>query len=310
MLAREGLRPLTRDLRDDRIEQASGGVPVEDLHAIGHEVVGAEAVGQRAHGQLEQLADEDDDAAVALGALEQLDAGRAQRLSEISFVVALMLATLIAAWITTMISRPVSDLQEGMRAIADGDLGHRLTVGPGRSDEFGRLAESYREMATQLRELAKMRAELLSIASHELKTPINVISGYMQLLQEDVYGPLTPEQRRRRPPSVHPIFLTHPITGRMVLYCNPGYATRINELDEAESERVLARLFEHQLDPRYQYTHRWTEGDLLVWDHIGTLHNAIADYGADEHRLMKRCQVMATRVFDPAFLREASQAAA
>jgi taurine dioxygenase len=118
-------------------------------------------------------------------------------------------------------------------------------------------------------------------------------------------GPLTEEQRRKRPPSVHPVFLTHPITGRTALYCNPGYAIRINELDEAESDRMLATLFAHQLQPKYQYTHRWMEGDVLVWDHIGTLHNAIADYRPDEHRLMKRCQVMADRVFDPAFLRSA-----
>ena len=112
-------------------------------------------------------------------------------------------------------------------------------------------------------------------------------------------GPLTAEQRRRRPPSVHPLFLTHPITGRRVLYCNPGYAIRINELDEAESDRVLETLFAHQLQPKYQYTHRWTEGDVLMWDHIGTLHNAIADYRPDEHRLMKRCQVMADRDLRP-----------
>jgi taurine dioxygenase len=122
-------------------------------------------------------------------------------------------------------------------------------------------------------------------------------------------GPLSEEQRRNRPPSVHPLFLTHPISGETVLYCNPGYAIRINELDEAESDRVLAFLFEHQLQPKYQYTHRWTEGDVLVWDHIGTLHNAIADYGPDEPRLMKRCQVMADRIFDPAF-REAALAGA
>ncbi len=115
-------------------------------------------------------------------------------------------------------------------------------------------------------------------------------------------GPMTEEQRRRRPPSVHPLFLTHPITGRPVLYCNPGYAIRINELDEAESDRMLATLFAHQLQPKYQYQHRWTEGDVLVWDHIGTLHNAIPDYGPDEPRLMKRCQVMADRIFDPSFL--------
>jgi taurine dioxygenase len=104
--------------------------------------------------------------------------------------------------------------------------------------------------------------------------------------------------------------LTHPITGETVLYCNPGYAVRINELDEAESDRVLALLFEHQLQPRYQYRHRWTEGDVLVWDHIGTLHNAIADYGPDEHRLMKRCQVMADKIFEPEFRHGALSAVA
>jgi taurine dioxygenase len=114
---------------------------------------------------------------------------------------------------------------------------------------------------------------------------------------------LTPDQRAARPPSVHPVFLTHPITGRKVLYANPGYTVRINELDEAESNAVFDELFRHQLQPKYQYAHRWTEGDVLMWDHIGTLHNAIPDYRPDEPRLIKRCQVMADRIFDPAFVR-------
>lgn len=53
--------------------------------------------------------------------------------------------------------------------------------------------------------------------------------------------PLTPEQRAKRPPSMHPVFLDHPITGRKVLYCNPGYAIRINELDAQQSDEVLER---------------------------------------------------------------------
>jgi taurine dioxygenase len=117
--------------------------------------------------------------------------------------------------------------------------------------------------------------------------------------------PLTAEQRAKRPPSVHPVFMTHPITGRTVLYCNPGYAIRINELDEAESDRVLDVLFAHQLEPRFLHTHVWTEGDVLIWDNLGTLHNAIPDYGPDEHRMMKRCQVMADRVFQPGFVEQA-----
>jgi len=114
---------------------------------------------------------------------------------------------------------------------------------------------------------------------------------------------LTEEQRRRRPPSVHPVFLTHPITGKKTLYCNPGYAIRINELPPAESDEMLRFLFAHQLQPKYRWTHRWTENDLLVWDNLGTIHQAIADYRTDEIRLMRRCQVMATKVFDPEFLR-------
>ena len=121
---------------------------------------------------------------------------------------------------------------------------------------------------------------------------------------------LTPEQRRKRPPATHPVFMAHPITGRKILYCNPGYVTRINELDQAESDQVLAHLFAHQLQPRFQYAHHWTENDVLMWDHIGTLHNAKPDYTPDEHRLIKRCQVMADRVFDPAFVQNGLQAAA
>jgi taurine dioxygenase len=115
--------------------------------------------------------------------------------------------------------------------------------------------------------------------------------------------PMTEEQRRRRPPVVHPLFMTHPISGRKVLYCNPGYAVRINELSPAESEAMLAFLFDHQLEARFRYTHHWTENDVLVWDHLGTIHRAIADYGPEEIRLMRRCQVMATKVFQPGFLR-------
>jgi taurine dioxygenase len=106
---------------------------------------------------------------------------------------------------------------------------------------------------------------------------------------------LTPEQRAKKPPVSQPIFRTHPITGRTVLYCNPGYAMRIDALPEAESAELLAFLFAHQEQEKYFHAHRWAEGDLLMWDNVGTVHNAVADYGADEPRYMRRVQVMATK---------------
>jgi taurine dioxygenase len=109
--------------------------------------------------------------------------------------------------------------------------------------------------------------------------------------------PLTEAQRKAKPPVSHPIFLTHPITGRKVLYANPGYSIRINELPEQESAEVLEFLFMHQVKPEYRYVSHWQAGDVLMWEDFGTIHNAVADYGPDEHRLIKRCQVMATMFF-------------
>jgi taurine dioxygenase len=116
---------------------------------------------------------------------------------------------------------------------------------------------------------------------------------------------LTEAQRRERPPVSHPVFLTHPISGRKVIYVNPGFTVGINELEPEESRDTLDFLFAHVLKPKYRYLHHWTVGDVLVWDHISTWHCAVADYTAEEHRLMKRCQVLADKVFDPGFLEAA-----
>ena len=113
-------------------------------------------------------------------------------------------------------------------------------------------------------------------------------------------APLTEAQRKARPPVSHPLFLTHPITGRKVLYANPGYAVRINEMSEAESAETLDFLFEHQLQPKFRYAFKWKPRSVLMWDNMGTIHNAVADYRADERRLIKRCQVAATRFFETA----------
>jgi taurine dioxygenase len=135
----------------------------------------------------------------------------------------------------------------------------------------------------------------------EGKTVLHDFNKFWEMMRRregSTRGPLTPAQRAAKPPVSHPVFLTHPITGRKVLYANPGYSIRINELPQRESDEMLEFLFDHQTRPEYRYSHSWTENDVMVWDDLGTIHNAIADYGPDEHRLIKRCQVMATRFFN------------
>jgi taurine dioxygenase len=115
--------------------------------------------------------------------------------------------------------------------------------------------------------------------------------------------PMTPEQKALRPPVHHPVTPVHPITGTRTLYCNPGYVTRIDGWAEKESQEMLDFLFAFQLRPEFRYMHTWTENDVLLWDNLGSIHQAIADYRPDEARLMKRCQVLATKVFTPEFRR-------
>jgi taurine dioxygenase len=134
----------------------------------------------------------------------------------------------------------------------------------------------------------------------EGKTVLHDFNKFWEMMRREKGSkrpPLTEAQRKAKPPVSHPIFLTHPITRRKVLYANPGYSVRINELPQKESDETLRFLFEHQLKPQYRYRHDWTKGDVLMWENFGTIHNAIADYGPDEHRLVRRCQVMATRFF-------------
>ncbi|MGE5639470.1 MAG: TauD/TfdA dioxygenase family protein [Clostridia bacterium] len=139
---------------------------------------------------------------------------------------------------------------------------------------------------------AKIKSEL------EGKTILHDFEKFWEMMRREkgsARPPLTDAQRKAKPPVSHPAVLTNPLSGRKVLYANPGYAMRINELPEKESAELLAFLFEHQLKPEYLYTSEWEEGDVLFWEDIGTIHNAVADYGPHEHRLIKRCQVMANR---------------
>jgi alpha-ketoglutarate-dependent taurine dioxygenase len=39
----------------------------------------------------------------------------------------------------------------------------------------------------------------------------------------------------------------------------------------------VTRCFAHQLQPQFRYTNVWAENDLLIWNHLGTQHRAIAD---------------------------------
>jgi signal transduction histidine kinase len=123
------------------------------------------------------------------------DTAAAERAAISAMIIAILLAGLISLWLIRSITRPVFDLETGMHAVARGDFTRKLSVRPNRNDEFGRLSESYEAMANRLAQLDRLKAEFVSVASHELKTPINVILGYVELLEDGIYGKLQDQQR-------------------------------------------------------------------------------------------------------------------
>ncbi len=119
---------------------------------------------------------------------------RTQMAAIVGLLMALGLAAAIAVWLMRFITKPVLALEEGMRAVADGQLDYKLRYDTTKEHEFGRLARNFDAMSRQLAELDKLKAEFVSVASHELKTPINVIIGYLSLLEEGIYGQLPTQQ--------------------------------------------------------------------------------------------------------------------
>ena len=93
------------------------------------------------------------------------------------------------------------------------------------------------------------------------------------------------------PRFAHPVFRTHPATGKRALYVNRLMTESIVGWDKAEGDRVLAQLFDLQENPDWIYEHVWKPGDLLVWDNRCALH-ARTDFDASERRLMRRCVVL------------------
>src|SRR3954463_15808058 len=86
-------------------------------------------------------------------------------------------------------------------------------------------------------------------------------------------GNLPEAQRAKNPPVSQPLVRIHPITGRKVLYANPGYTMYVEGMDETASGSLLDFLFRHQERSDFLYAHRWTVNDVLMWDNIGTVHN-------------------------------------
>jgi two-component system sensor histidine kinase BaeS len=93
---------------------------------------------------------------------------------------AFVLAFALARWLL----KPVHALAEGTRALAAGNYERR--VGVERKDELGRLAEDFNHLAATLEQHREARRRWGADIAHELRTPLSVLRGEIQALQDGV----------------------------------------------------------------------------------------------------------------------------
>ena len=92
------------------------------------------------------------------------------------------------------------------------------------------------------------------------------------------------------PHHFHPVFITHPETGRKTLFVDRLMTARIEGVGAEESDAILAELYEIGERPDFIYEHIWKLGDFLMWDNRCTIH-ARTDFPKHERRLLRRCTV-------------------
>lgn len=84
--------------------------------------------------------------------------------------------------------------------------------------------------------------------------------------------PLNESEKQRIPDCTHPIVRTHPYLDRKSLYISPLHMKTIGNLLEEDSIKLIAELTAHATQPAHVYRHRWTEGDLIMWDNTSVMH--------------------------------------
>lgn len=90
--------------------------------------------------------------------------------------------------------------------------------------------------------------------------------------------------------AVHPVVITHPLSGRRILYVNAAFTVGIEGWSPDESAALLMPLYAHAMQDRFVTRFEWKPGSIAFWDNRATWHYALNDYHG-ERRVMHRITV-------------------
>ncbi|MCK9542586.1 MAG: TauD/TfdA family dioxygenase [Novosphingobium sp.] len=90
------------------------------------------------------------------------------------------------------------------------------------------------------------------------------------------------------PPATHPLVRT--IDGRKSLFLNGHVCFYVGNMPQDEGEALFGELMAHATSPQFVYEHKWTVGDVAMWDNRTTMHRAMP-YDRSKRRVMYRAEV-------------------
>ena len=104
---------------------------------------------------------------------------------------AALLALILGGVLTQSLTRPLRELKAATQAMSQGQLGLQVPIRA--QDELGELARSFNSMSAKLAHENQLRRQMTADIAHDLRTPLTVLSGYIEALRD---GVLTPQPER------------------------------------------------------------------------------------------------------------------
>jgi alpha-ketoglutarate-dependent taurine dioxygenase len=92
--------------------------------------------------------------------------------------------------------------------------------------------------------------------------------------------------------AVHPVVLTHPLTGERILFVSRNFTHHIVGWPEPASLELLEELWSHVERAEVIYQHAWARGDLIIWDNVAVQHARTA-FDPSSARTLQRVTVSA-----------------
>jgi len=111
---------------------------------------------------------------------------------QMAAITALAMGIVGALILAQLMTRPIQELMKGAREIGAGRLDTRIVTRS--TDELGELAWEFNTMAVKLKELDQMKKDFVSNVTHELRSPLTSIRGYIELLLQGTAGELNKTQ--------------------------------------------------------------------------------------------------------------------